>query len=550
MSIAFTCPCGKPLRAAAEYAGRGVKCPNCGKTLTIPSRSGDPVRVAAARSDSRPAAPAPADGYIRFNCACGKAMQAKAQYAGRLARCPGCGDNVFIPKDGADDRIRAGKPSSLASRTPLPPKKAPPPADDFDEEPDFDEVDEVDEAEDLEEAPEERPSRRKAPKARADEDDDRPRPKKKPTKKKGKKGSGGLWLVLGLAAVLLLLLAGGGGVFWWWVTSEGPPLGDDLTLVPGDAQMFFTARMAEAMSHPVLKQRYDQLAPAQKVMLANAEILFGLPATEMERVTLVAPDAKGELGWLIVTASKPYDRAGLLKKLGNDARRVRYEGRSYYVTPGGVDAVCFSGTRTFVVGREVGVKRCLEVANGKKSPGPLDATVAGAAEHLAVISAVPPPDDIQQFRATMANNPMMAKDVQPILETQRVTATADVAGNQATVEVSFTFPDEARAQQAVGTLAKSVQGLKSMTAFMGAAGGNQPKELREGMAGLNALLDQLKPVGNGSEVVLKARFDLSLLETLSAMLPSGAGRRPGPAVAPAGANPPARGGKSGRGRAG
>ena len=37
---------------------------------------------------------------IQFSCACGKAMQAKEEYAGRRVRCGGCGAIVTIPQAG------------------------------------------------------------------------------------------------------------------------------------------------------------------------------------------------------------------------------------------------------------------------------------------------------------------------------------------------------------------------------------------------------------------------------------------------------------------
>ncbi len=39
MTIQVTCSCGKELRARAEYAGKRAKCPRCGQVLVIPQRS-------------------------------------------------------------------------------------------------------------------------------------------------------------------------------------------------------------------------------------------------------------------------------------------------------------------------------------------------------------------------------------------------------------------------------------------------------------------------------------------------------------------------------
>jgi hypothetical protein len=36
MPIAFSCSCSKAMKARDEFAGRNVKCPQCGKVVTIP----------------------------------------------------------------------------------------------------------------------------------------------------------------------------------------------------------------------------------------------------------------------------------------------------------------------------------------------------------------------------------------------------------------------------------------------------------------------------------------------------------------------------------
>jgi len=57
MAIAFSCDCGKQLRAREQFAGRRMKCPECAKVLTIPP-AGEPPLAEAAISDL-PAPPQP-----------------------------------------------------------------------------------------------------------------------------------------------------------------------------------------------------------------------------------------------------------------------------------------------------------------------------------------------------------------------------------------------------------------------------------------------------------------------------------------------------------
>ena len=69
MPILMNCTCGKQLRVPEDYAGRRVKCPACGEPQTVA------VKQASATPPPPTRAPAPS-GMIRFECECGKLLQA------------------------------------------------------------------------------------------------------------------------------------------------------------------------------------------------------------------------------------------------------------------------------------------------------------------------------------------------------------------------------------------------------------------------------------------------------------------------------------------
>ena len=48
MSISFSCECGKKLAAKDNFAGRRLKCPGCGKSLTIPQHRAVVTQLASA----------------------------------------------------------------------------------------------------------------------------------------------------------------------------------------------------------------------------------------------------------------------------------------------------------------------------------------------------------------------------------------------------------------------------------------------------------------------------------------------------------------------
>jgi hypothetical protein len=115
MPINVQCPnkaCAKSMTVKDEFAGKVGKCPACGKPVKVPALAvapsqqgwdGGPAEtdtdtVDAAVSTPNPErSPAP-PGSIQAHCrACGKTMNVKIQFAGKVGKCPGCGKPVQVP---------------------------------------------------------------------------------------------------------------------------------------------------------------------------------------------------------------------------------------------------------------------------------------------------------------------------------------------------------------------------------------------------------------------------------------------------------------------
>jgi membrane associated rhomboid family serine protease/DNA-directed RNA polymerase subunit RPC12/RpoP len=95
--IRTVCPCGKPIRVTRQYAGRTVRCPRCRHPVVIPDKTDffGPAPALPALAASKPGKTQ--DKHIRFICTCGKRMKAPAHYAGRTVKCPQCGMSLKIP---------------------------------------------------------------------------------------------------------------------------------------------------------------------------------------------------------------------------------------------------------------------------------------------------------------------------------------------------------------------------------------------------------------------------------------------------------------------
>lgn len=81
MSTIIDCTCGKKLSVKPELGGKTVKCPGCGKMMTVPG-------VKPNKADT-----------IQIRCQCSKTLSVKSAMAGKKGKCPTCGSIFDIPAD-------------------------------------------------------------------------------------------------------------------------------------------------------------------------------------------------------------------------------------------------------------------------------------------------------------------------------------------------------------------------------------------------------------------------------------------------------------------
>ncbi len=94
-----TCRCGETLTVTSSDPER-VTCPRCG------------AKIRVRRSPSQqPDAGALPDGYVRFNCTCGRRLKVRAADRLEAGKCPDCGRIVPVP-DSAWDEATDGSPGA------------------------------------------------------------------------------------------------------------------------------------------------------------------------------------------------------------------------------------------------------------------------------------------------------------------------------------------------------------------------------------------------------------------------------------------------------
>ena len=290
-----------------------------------------------------------------------------------------------------------------------------------------------------------------------------------------------LLLTCSLAMNALALLFGGLGgsrvsVSGGEVTAEAGPavaqeapiaLPDDLDLVPRDAVMFLTIRVADLWKREDV-QGLNAFLVREKLadVAAAADTVVPIPPSDLERVTFVNLQLpRNESFVAILATAKPYPREQLqapLVKRGLTARQI--EGKWFFDSgPDGRNFVYLHSDHVLVwSNREQSLRDWLTRIPAPDSTGLLRPAldVAARRRHHLVAGVAPPRalrDDLVQFLQARYNGLPQAglkpPDPRPLTELQTATLTADLKtrvpggasdGLDADLYVGFADPDAAR----------------------------------------------------------------------------------------------------------
>jgi hypothetical protein len=418
---------------------------------------------------------------MRFTCECGKEMQARAEYAGRMTKCPACGSQVPIPEaEEADDkehqstaptRIRADRPA--LKRLPV------------------EKLEEVD-----------------------DEEEDFDTPARRRKNRNIRRRSRPVWIWIAASAALLLLLVGGGIGAWLFFRGGSA---SDLALIPGNAQGFVSVRLADVWKHEGIQKSLQQVraqVPDFPDLDAESEKEFGMVPADVERFSWVFQDAEREVMWGIVLTNKPINKTKLLEKIGNPAEVKQGKGGYFLSAKGDKLALAFLNDKLMLFGPEAGVKFALDYEAGKPASGPLDGALKLAnAKHHIVGGFNPPSKLVQQLRTSI---PPQAQQYLVLTEMQSATLTIDYA-DMATMDIAVSFPNDAKAREAktavVSALDQFKQSLPQIKGMM-------PPEMQQAFTQAEATLNGIKIEQQGTAVALSMKSPIETAGLAGLTLPA------------------------------
>jgi hypothetical protein len=321
------------------------------------------------------------------------------------------------------------------------------------------------------------------------------------------RASGGKGRVLALLLVFLLLLAGGAGGTWWFFfrAASPPPAsptqeGDDLALIPANAQGFVSTRLAELWNSPAAQKGLKdarQRDPSAPDFAEKMDREIGIRHEEVERLTIVGVDADRQLGWIIARTLTPYSREKVLSRL-KDGREQVHQGQRYFVgtgPEGKLLAIHFVGSRVLVAGNEEGVKRCLDFAAGGPVTGPLEPVIALArGTHTAVVGIFPAGGPLETLKANPA--------LKALADLKLFSATMDVS-EKATMEGAVKMSSEQEAKKIVKTIEENRR-LIQLGLSLAQLEGNMKAKVAAMAA---KLLAKSKLAQKGDEITAKAEID-------------------------------------------
>jgi hypothetical protein len=291
----------------------------------------------------------------------------------------------------------------------------------------------------------------------------------------------------------------------------------ELDMIPRDALGFLSIQVAVLWNDPALANLRggqpgdDDPALARGFRQSEAEFeeQTGVRPSDLQRVSVVARDLNHEPA-VIFTTVKPFARPKVLQTLVPDAKEMKHEDRSYFVSERRRASLYPVNEHSFILGSTPSVEAWVK-ADQPNTKGPLSAALRLATQKHLVVGGVNP--------AVLAKNvpmelPPPLQPLQSLLTAQAVTLTVD-AGMDLRTHLHLDLPANeakagAEALEAAITLAR--QPFSQVIQAMSKDVPDAPtvvkvfKELESALK--NA---KVKQEGGAVDVNLRARIDVTTL---------------------------------------
>jgi prepilin-type processing-associated H-X9-DG protein len=242
-----------------------------------------------------------------------------------------------------------------------------------------------------------------------------------------------------------LALALSGGLLAWLTTTTGARDGAPMpaaTLIPPDAAVVVSFRVADLWTGDFAKPVREKLAKEAAQGAAEFEKAIGVPPELVERLTLVVLSFGPGTEVFVATLKKPYDRAAVIKRAGDNAKEEKYKGRTLFIGEKG-DAICLLDERTFISAKADPLRGLLDRPAADKQ-GPLTPARKAIGSNHDFVLGLNLPGFLEQSGDDL---PGEIEPFKPLLKAQTAVLTADT-GLESRAEVVLTFANALAAKEA------------------------------------------------------------------------------------------------------
>ena len=278
----------------------------------------------------------------------------------------------------------------------------------------------------------------------------------------------------------------------------------DLTLIPPDAAAFCRLRVGDFWKSELYKKLKDDKTFSGQ-FATDFRNKIGVEPTAIETVTCVAlktpggqPAQKGDLPVVvIVTTNQPLDAKTIVKKAMPEAEERRHGSRTYYLAKKDHGpAVCFLDDQLVILGNEKALLQIVDGEKGVRTDGPLAPMIKQAAQHHIAAAFQGPPGQGLKLKD---GKPLADDAVRALQDLKLGTFTADFAPRKCTAHVHLTFPNEAKAKEALPAVKKGLEHVEMLVIYMANAAIEGQKD--PDVSGLT------KPLGQIREAIVAAKVE-------------------------------------------
>ncbi len=237
------------------------------------------------------------------------------------------------------------------------------------------------------------------------------------------------------------------------------------TMVPADAQIFAVVRVAELWKQDVVQKAVAELEKKLgEKLTTELQNKLGLTLADLDTIIFVSLDPRMDRAWVAFSASKPFDRAKIIKTTELEPAERKYRDKVYHKDKNAKEMVHVGEKTLIVTPNEESMKAALDQLTGNRQtiPGKLAGSVSrlGGKEQF-ILGGV-----ISREAVKGLNGPGVPPQLGPLSALETGTVAITIKDGTAHLELAGTYPDADKAGKAKEALVEFLKTLPALAVFI------------------------------------------------------------------------------------